>query len=283
MSTFCRKTYNSKYYAQNRERIKKRRQGNKGGDQPRSQHFEEPGQLSLFENSTHEFETLKRFQTPRIQYVINGLLFLLVIANSYYLLGEAVEFYRSSNASVETSLLAAIIVELLLLALSVIQTTSLMLKIASKAALSMLFAYSAWSVCSSVISQGCGTLGQLESLENRRERLESRIKEQRVLIEENLRRQRITMARKLMLEKDQFIGALAEIEKEHEMKKATSPAVLKFNMIAMVALRLLLQFSNIIIVHHLSSLMGRHSTKRRAPRVVAKAAPVFQLIHSAAG
>lgn len=278
MKSFSRKDYNSQYYAQNRERILKRRQQRKAPRQVNSQTFDKPDQLSLFENSTFQLNRQSTVQYFRVEYLTNGFLFLLVIANSYYLLGEAVEFYRSNSASIGSSLLAAVIVELLLLTLSLVQTTNLILKIAAKTALTLLFAYSAWSFCSNVIGRGYGSLEQLAVIEKKIERLEGRIKERNQLIEENLKLRRITMARRLTLEKDRFNEELSLLDNDRSAKIAISPKAQRINTFSMIVLRLLLQLSNIIIVHHLGSLLNR-SQKRRTLRQI-RPSPGIHLVRS---
>lgn len=276
MKTFCRKSYNLQYYSQNRERILKRRQRHKDGLQEVSQTHDHPSQLSLFEFSTPQISRQNSIQRFNADYILNCLLFLLVIANSYYLLGEAVEFYQANDTGVETSWLAAVSVELLLLALSVIQTTSAWLKVAAKTALVLLFLYSAWSLCSSVISRGYGAIEQISGLERQIERLEARIKERDQLIAENLKIRRVTMARRLTLEKDSLNEQLSAMENERLKHLAVPPKSIWINTLSMVALRLLLQLSNIIIVHHLAGHLRK--TPKRPTSRLARAAPVIQLV-----
>ena len=276
MKTSCRKTYNSKYYAQNRDRILKGRQQRKSKVPDASQTFQELNQLSLFETPNFQVNRSSWFKQFKFEYLINGLLFLLVIANSYYLLGEAIEFYKLNNTNTETSVLAAVTVELLLLGLSIIQTTNKVLKIAAKIALVLLFAYSAWSFCSSVIGKGFGALETLSAIEKKIARVETQIKERSTLVEENLRLRRVTMARKLTLEKDQLSAELSSLENQRTAQMEVPPGAQKINTLSMVALRLLLQLSSIIIVHHLGTLLK--NPQKRPSSKATKFTPVIRLV-----
>lgn len=286
MKTFCRKTYNSNYYAQNREKILYRRNlkkqkvqiSNQTGDQTTIQTDNDPSQLPLFEYSNSRLNDSKPVQRLKVEFLINSLLIFLVISISYFLLSEAVEFYRSNNANVESSIMAAIIVELLLLAFSVIHASKLIWRVASKVLLVLLFAYSSWSFCSAVVGGGYGAIDQLAAIERQISRIEARIKERHLLIEENLKLRRITLVRRMTLEKDQLNNELSRLEAERMSRRATPPQAQMINTWSMVALRLLLQFSNIVIVHHLASRSHKRVKKERSRG--AHSRPLLRLVKS---
>jgi succinate dehydrogenase hydrophobic anchor subunit len=266
MKTFCRRTYNSNYYNQNRDRILNRRtirKHNLHNGQNKNQSLSESSQLPLFEYSNSKLNGSKPGQSFWVEFLTNAFLVFLVISISYFLLSEAFDFYRSNSANVESSILAAVIVELLLLAFSVIHPSKLVWKIASKTLILLLFAYSSWSFCSGVIGKGYGAIDQLAAIETQISRIEARIKERNVLIDENLKLRRITLVRRMTLEKDKLNSELSRLDADRMSRLATASEAQIVNTWSMVALRLLLQISNIVIVHHLASRCRRETKLRR--------------------
>ena len=266
MKTFCRRTYNSNYYNQNRDRILNRRtirKHNLHNGQNKNQSLSESSQLPLFEYSNSKLNGSKPGQSFWVEFLTNAFLVFLVISISYFLLSEAFDFYRSNSANVESSILAAVIVELLLLAFSVIHPSKLVWKIASKTLILLLFAYSSWSFCSGVIGKGYGAIDQLAAIETQISRMEARIKERNVLIDENLKLRRITLVRRMTLEKDKLNSELSRLDADRMSRLATASEAQIINTWSMVALRLLLQISNIVIVHHLASRCRRETKLRR--------------------
>jgi succinate dehydrogenase hydrophobic anchor subunit len=285
MKTFCRRTYNSNYYNQNRDRILHRRtirkhnlhNGHNG--QSKNQTLNEPSQLPLFEYSNSKLNGSKPGQSFWVEFLTNAFLVFLVISISYFLLSEAFDFYRSNSANVESSILAAVIVELLLLAFSVIHPSKLVWKIASKTLILLLFAYSSWSFCSGVIGKGYGAIDQLAAIETQISRMEARIKERNVLIGENLKLRRITLVRRMTLEKDKLNSELSRLDADRMSRLATASEAQIINTWSMVALRLLLQISNIVIVHHLVSRCRRVTKLRRDRGARRRAArPLLRLV-----
>jgi len=275
MKSFCRKSYNSKYYSQNRDQILHRRHEKRTIGQT-TDGF---GQLSLFDGVNACQKNSNNSRRIRFGYLINALLVLLVAANSYYLLSEAVAFYQVNSATFESAVLAAVTVELLLLALSVIKPSSTILKLTAKTTLILLFVYSSWSFCSKVIGTGFQDLDQSAMVQSQIQRLQTQVAERSLLIDANIQHGRITMASKLADEKAKLGDALDRLVNDSSKAILVSPKAQLANVLALVALRLLLQVSNIIIVHYLASLLGR-SPKRRGQREK-KLARVIRLVDKA--
>lgn len=276
MNTFCRKTYNTLYYSKNKERILLRRQLR------RMNHINQSGapadQLSLFDHSGSDLKASNPRQRFNIEKSLNFFLVLLVLSNSYLLLRDAVEFYRFNDLHSETSVLAAVIVELMLIALSVIRISNPTLRYAAKCALVLLFIYSSWSFCSLLVGKGYGAIEQRSTIGRQIQRIEGQLKERELLIKENLKRHRITMAGRLTQEKDKLSEEISELENRRAMSLSTPAEAEKVNTLAMVALRLLLQFSNIVLVHHLSACFGKIKRARSASNP-SKIAPAIRLVH----
>lgn len=273
MSNFCRSAYNSQYYARNRDRILARRESQ--NLQTSIQTHEGPIQRSLFEISNFESEISNKptpfsnfFQTFKFEFNMSYLLILLIISNTYFLLCEAVEFYRVNQSSLETSVLAAVLVEFLLLAFSMVSTSKWAWKIAVKTMLVLLFAYSSWSFCSNILGKGYGNLEQLALLDKQISRIESRIEERNQLIGENLKLGRITIARNLTLDKDRLSTELFHLEKEKSLKLEVTPEAQRVNTWSLVVLRILLQLSNILMIHLLgtSKLKSEKQGARRSSK-----------------
>jgi hypothetical protein len=281
MKTFCRKTYNSNYYAQNRNRILYRRnlreQNVQQSVQIKNQTLSGPNQLPLFEYSNSKLNGSKPGQSFGVEFLTSTLLVFLVISISYFLLNEAFDFYRSNSANIESSILAAVIVELLLLAFSMIHASKLVWMVASKLLILLLFAYSSWSFCSGVIGKGYGAVNQLAAIDTQISRIEARIKERNLLIAENLKLRRISLVRRMTLEKDKLNNELSILEADRMSRLTTSSEAQIINTWSMVALRLLLQISNIVIVHHLASKC-RKETNLRRNRGVPRRRPLLRLV-----
>ena len=275
MKTFCRKSYNSSYYVQNRARILMNRRVRKEKN-PKIIERNDDGQLSIFENSKPSLNQSNIFKRFNFETILNSALILLVILDSWYLLGEAFEFYRSSSLGVGTSVLAAAIVELMLIALSMVRLTNTGLKVLAKSTLVLLFLYSSWSFCSRAVGKGLGELDQLKAIDRQIERIESRMNERETLIAENLRLHRVTRAGSIALEKDGLASDLSRLEIDRAKYLIVSPVAQFANVLSAVGLRLLIQLSNIIILHHLGSLI--HRTKRKAVPRRNSIAPIFRLV-----
>lgn len=276
MKSFDRKAYNSSYYAQNRQKILLNRKVRKA----RQREFNDKPddvQLSLFAHSTGCLKRSNLFQSFKWESALNFALITLVILDSCYLLGEAVEFYRASGMSSGKSALAAMIVELMIIALSTIRQSNGVLKALSKTALALLFLYSSWSFCSSIVGKGMEGLDQIEILDRQIERTKADLKARDALIGENLRLHRITLAGAMTKEKSVVAAELGRLESERKGSVTVSPGAQLIDLLSAVGLRLLIQLSNIIILHHLSAAFRR--TQRKPNTKQRELAPVFHLVH----
>jgi hypothetical protein len=252
MKNFDRQAYNNQYYQKNRDKIRQQRLQQKSRSNVELRAVDDSVQMPLFEIQTPKLKRSNKAQGFKLQNVGIAFLILLVIANTYFLLNESVEFYRANNINVESSILAAVLVELLLVAFSAIQTPSVGWKIAVKGALALLFAYSSWTLCSRVIGNGLGTIAQLHQVDDQIQRVKNRLNERQKLIDQNLKLEQVFMARRITLENDKLSSELRELEIARMAKLAVPVPVSFANTWAMVLLRLLLQLSNVVMIHFLA-------------------------------
>ena len=261
MSQFCRKQYNFEYYRQNKERIKQRRLERKAqkNQTPLSQiqnsSVEIPvsSQNSQTQNQTFRFETLG--------FLVQGL---LIGGITYFLLREAVEFYKSNSSNVEQSILAAVLVESLLIVFAFLAPSKLTSQILVKGVLIILFVYSSWSFSSNVVGEGLGSLAQADILDESIEGLGATIAKNDKAIEIFMKRSWLSAAKKLTNENTRLREKLLELQAQKMSYSARPEETQKSNTIALVALRLILQVSNIILVHQLSSALKQRFWQKKS-------------------
>ena len=276
MKSFDRKSYNSAYYAQNKQKIiMKRRAPRK--DQKKIQLKSDDGQHFLFTHPTGNLNRSNGRQHFKLESTLSLALIALVILDSCYLIGEAVEFYRANDLGPGKSVLAVVIVEFMIVALSMIRQSNVTLKVLSKSVLVLLFLLSSWSFCSNAIGKGIGGLDQIELLDEKIERIKTELRQKDALIRENLRLQRITLAGTMTVEKQGHVTDLTRLEDERMKRGAVNPKAQMLNLYSAVGLRLLIQLSNIIILHHVAVIISR-SHRRPAPSRN-RPVPNAQLMH----
>jgi hypothetical protein len=260
---FCRKQYNSEYYLRNKERIREYRLKRKTEIQPSIVE----SQLSLFEIQRGPQIGQPRSQTFKFEFL--GLLvqILLIAGITYFLLREAVEFYQSNNSNLEQSILAALLVEGLLIVFAFLKPSNLLSQILVKTVLALLFLYSSWSFSSNVIGKGMGNIAQGEVLRETISGLKATMMKNDLAIEVFMQKGWLSAARKLTNENNEHRKRLLELQ-THEMNQNKRPeGAQKSNTISLVALRFLFQISNIILVHQLSSGFQRQFRSRRRTMV----------------
>jgi hypothetical protein len=262
MSQFCRRQYNSKYYPRNKERIRQKRQAQKTEFQ--SSRVE--SQLSFF-----EIQGSPQTRQPRIQhsqFEILGLMvrIILIVGITYFLLHEAVEFYRSNNSSLEQSTLAAALVEGLLIVFAFLKPSNLGSQILFKAVLVILFLYSSWSFSSNVIGKGMGNVAQGEVLRETISCLKAAMAKNDLAIEVFMNKAWLSAARKLTTEYNDIRRRLLELQAQ-EMNQSRPEGAQMSNTFSLVVLRFLFQISNIVLVHQLSSSFQRQYRSRRRTQV----------------
>lgn len=263
MGQFCRKQYNSEYYLRNKERIREHRLKRKIEIQPSIVE----SQLSLFEIQRGPQIGQPRSQTFKFEFL--GLLvqILLIAGITYFLLREAVEFYQSNNSNFEQSILAALLVEGLLIVFAFLKPSNLVRQILVKTVLALLFLYSSWSFSSNVIGKGMGNIAQGEVLKETISGLKSTMMKNDLAIEVFMQKGWLSAARKLTNENNEHRKRLLELQ-THEMNQSLRPeGAQKSNTISLVVLRFLFQISNIILVHQLSSGFQRQFRSRRRTMV----------------
>ncbi len=258
---FCRKQYNSEYYLRNKERIREHRLKRKTEIQPSIVE----SQLSLFEIQRGPQIGQPRSQTFKFEFL--GLLvqILLIAGITYFLLREAVEFYQSNNSNLEQSILAALLVEGLLIVFAFLKPSNLVSQILVKTVLALLFLYSSWSFSSNVIGKGIGNIAQGEVLRETISGLKSTMVKNDLAIEVFMQKGWLSAARKLTNENNEHRKRLLELQAK-EMNQISRPeGAEKSNTISLVVLRFLFQISNIILVHQLSSgFQKKHCSRRRS-------------------
>jgi hypothetical protein len=260
---FCRKQYNSEYYLRNKERIREHRLKRKTEIQPSIVE----SQLSLFEIQRGPQIGQPRSQTFKFEFL--GLLtqILLIAGITYFLLREAVEFYQSNNSNLEQSILAALLVEGLLIVFAFLKPSNLLSQILVKTVLALLFLYSSWSFSSNVIGKGMGNIAQGEVLRETISGLKSTMMKNDLAIEVFMQKGWLSAARKLTNENNEHRKSLLELQ-ANEMNQSLRPEqAQKSNTISLVVLRFLFQISNIILVHQLSSGFQRQFRSRRRTMV----------------
>ena len=260
---FCRKQYNSEYYLRNKERIREHRLKRKTEIQPSIVE----SQLSLFEIQRGPQIGQPRSQTFKFEFL--GLLvqILLIAGITYFLLREAVEFYQSNNSNLEQSILAALLVEGLLIVFAFLKPSNLLSQILVKTVLALLFFYSSWSFSSNVIGKGMGNIAQGEVLRETISGLKSTMMKNDLAIEVFMQKGWLSAARKLTNENNEHRKSLLELQ-ANEMNQSLRPEqAQKSNTISLVVLRFLFQISNIILVHQLSSGFQRQFRSRRRTMV----------------
>ncbi|MBK7845494.1 MAG: hypothetical protein IPJ71_17755 [Bdellovibrionales bacterium] len=99
-----------------------------------------------------------------------------------------------------------------------------------------------------------------------------------MLIDENLKLRRITLVRRMTLEKDKLNSELSRLDADRMSRLATASETQIVNTWSMVALRLLLQISNIVIVHHLASRLRKETKLRRDRGARRRARPLLRLV-----
>lgn len=254
MANFCRKTYNSEYYARNKERIRQQRLQR----QSQVQTFELKSQPSLFEIQQPMMNNQAKFQPINLEVLSLIAQCLLITGITYFLLREAVEFYRSNYTNHEQSILAAVLVEGLLIVFAFLQPSKLLNQILVKILLVALFGYASWSFSSNVIGKGIGALEQREILQKTISSVESAIAENDKAIQVFIAKEWLTAARKLTSENIDLRKRLIDLQQQNVALSSLSPEAQKSNTLALVILRLLFQAANIILVHQLSAAVHKH-------------------------
>ena len=259
---FCRKRYNSEYYLRNKERIREYRLKRKTEIQPSIVE----SQLSLFEIQRGPQIVQPRSQTFKFEFL--GLLvqILLIAGITYFLLHEAVEFYQSNHSNLEQSILAAFLVEGLLIVFAFLKPSNLPSQILVKAVLVILFLYSSWSFSSNVIGKGMGNIAQGEVLRESISGLKATMMKNDLAIEVFMNKAWLSAARKLTTENNELRRRLLELQAQ-EMNQSRPEGAQISNTFSLVVLRFLFQISNIILVHQLSSSFQRQYRSRRRTQV----------------
>ncbi len=262
MGQFCRKRYNSEYYLRNKERIREYRLKRKTEIQPSIVE----SQLSLFEIQRGPQIGQHRSQTFKFEFL--GLLvqILLIAGITYFLLHEAVEFYQSNHSNLEQSILAAFLVEGLLIVFAFLKPSNLPSQILVKAVLVILFLYSSWSFSSNVIGKGMGNIAQGEVLRESISGLKATMMKNDLAIEVFMNKAWLSAARKLTTENNELRRRLLELQAQ-EMNQSRPEGAQISNTFSLVVLRFLFQISNIILVHQLSSSFQRQYRSRRRTQV----------------
>ncbi len=263
MSQFCRKQYNSEYYLRNKERIKQRRRTLRS---QRNNLNSNQVQLSLIEIQHQNQKSQPRIQLFKLESL--GLLVqsLLIGGITYFLLSEAVEFYRSNHSTLKQSLSSAVLVESLLIVFAFLQPSKLTSQILVKAVLISLFIYSSWSFSSNVVGEGMGVMAQAEVLDKSISGLEATIEKNDRAISLFMEKSWLSAARKLTNENTNLRKRLLDLEAQKMSFSARPEEAQTSNTISLVILRLLFQLSNIILVHQLSRAIQKGIKNRNRPQ-----------------
>jgi hypothetical protein len=193
----------------------------------------------------------------------------------YSLLLESLTFYSVKRLNfisqtiqtLEQSILAALLVEGLLIVFAFLKPSNLVSQILVKTVLALLFLYSSWSFSSNVIGKGMGNIAQGEVLRETISGLKATMVKNDLAIEVFMQKGWLSAARKLTNENNEHRKRLLELQAQ-EMNQSLRPeGAQKSNTISLVVLRFLFQISNIILVHQLSSGFQRQFRSRRRTMV----------------